>query len=108
MLFSGDMTSLKDKIASLSEPISRFNSEMKSMPEKQRQYIKLSKDLKVQHGIYGFLSNKQNELKIALDSKSSDAKIISVAYPPEQPVRPRRILDLMIGLESRSVSKSLV
>jgi len=48
--------------------------------------------------VYSMLLSKLEEARIAAAKQTSDAKIIDPAYPPEKPIKPRKRLNIILGL----------
>ncbi len=90
--------SLQGKIDALNQLITKYQKQLKTLPEKEVQLAELTRRASVARDVYSMLLNKLQETKIAEAGKVSDAKIVDPAIPPEKPIKPKPRRDLVLAL----------
>lgn len=78
--------------------IDGYYNNLKSVPEKELELAKLTRDKKVTEEIYTMLMNKFQEARIAEAQNVSYIRVIDPAKTPNSPIRPRKMLNLIIGI----------
>jgi tyrosine-protein kinase Etk/Wzc len=68
------------------------------MPETQQEILRLSRDVESGRAVYMQLLNRQQELNIAKSSAIGNVRIIDNAVTQPKPVKPKKILILLIGI----------
>lgn len=68
------------------------------MPETQQEILRLSRDVESGRAVYMQLLNRQQELSIAKSSAIGNVRIIDNAVTQPKPVKPKKILVLLIGV----------
>ena len=77
--------------------IDGYYNNLKSVPEKELELSRLNRDKEVAEQIYTMLMNKYQEARIAEAQNVSYIRIIDPAKIPISPIRPRKMLNLIIG-----------
>lgn len=79
-----------------------FSSTLGGIPQKEREYLEVSRDQGIQQGIYSFLLQKKEESMLSYTSTNTDAKVINNAKAGGNPVSPNTKLiyaaALILGL----------
>jgi len=78
--------------------IDNYNMNLKSVPQKELELARLIRDREVNDKIYTMLLEKREEAKIAEAEKTGNIRIIDPANMPKRPIRPRKLLNIIIGL----------
>ena len=81
----------------LEEVIANYDQQLKTMPSKELRLAQLMREKAVSEEIYTMLSSKREEAKIAEAEISGNIRVIDRAILPETPIRPRKMLNLMVG-----------
>jgi tyrosine-protein kinase Etk/Wzc len=68
------------------------------MPETQQEILRLSRDVESGRAVYMQLLNRQQELNIAKSSAIGNVRIIDNAVTQPKPVKPKKILIVLIGI----------
>lgn len=76
----------------------RIFTKITKLPEKQQKILKLNSDYKVANSVYIDLLNKIQEFKIAKASTVGNVYIIDTAVAYDQPIKPKKMLILILGL----------
>lgn len=87
---------------SLSNQLAAYESQIRQMPEVERQFLSIQRRFEVNQNIYIYLLQKKAETSIAKAAAISDNKVLDVAVLAEEPVEPDKkivmSLLLMTGL----------
>lgn len=95
------ISSLQAEENQLKENISNFNRQLESLgkelaSEKLAQ-SRLEREYNTSKGVYDVLSQKAEEVKIAVATESGLVKIASLAYEPKGPIKPNKKLNILIA-----------
>jgi uncharacterized protein involved in exopolysaccharide biosynthesis len=66
-------------------------SKMKTIPEKEREYVSYSRDQEILQGLYLMLLQKREETVLSLSKQIDRARVIDPAYVKKKPLGPRRL-----------------
>jgi len=77
--------------------LSKYNSTLKSLPEKELKLGRLLQEKTVADNIYTMLLQRREEAKITEAEKVGNIRIIDPARTPKRPISPRKVLNLLIG-----------
>ncbi|MDI6600177.1 MAG: Wzz/FepE/Etk N-terminal domain-containing protein [Thermoanaerobacteraceae bacterium] len=97
------LSQVRAQKAALQESIDSAQKELNQLQlelaEKQYQYDKINNDVTMAKNSYEALQQKYQETNIASSSQIGEASIIQVssAIPPEEPVSPRKLLNIAIA-----------
>jgi uncharacterized protein involved in exopolysaccharide biosynthesis/Mrp family chromosome partitioning ATPase len=82
----------------LSRVIGRYEESLGSMPEKELQLARLTRERDVNQKIHNNLLEKLEETKISEAENLSSVRIVDAAEPDDSPIRPRKKVNLLLGL----------
>ena len=68
------------------------------MPATQQEVLRLSRDVESGRAVYMQLLNRQQELNIAKNSAIGNVRIIDDAVTEPKPVKPKKVLVVLIGV----------
>jgi len=89
--------SLEKQKQTLQEIIAKNKKMLQRLPEQERELEKLSRNFMVNEKIYSYLLEKRAETAIAAASTLPRAKIIDTPIVPETPVKPKRLLIIIVS-----------
>jgi tyrosine-protein kinase Etk/Wzc len=93
---------IDEKLQRLQEQMERLEGQLKTVPEKELESVKLSRDVKVASELYMLLLNKSQELKVTKAGTLGNVRIVDEAVVGSQPIKPKRgrivLLSLLLGL----------
>lgn len=89
---------LLEKKALLLKEKDKLNMRVSNMPKTQQEILSLTRDVQSGQEIYMLLLNKQQELNINKASTVGNVRIIDTAITDKNPVAPRKVLVVMLGL----------
>ena len=95
--------SLMEKRKTLQEEKAKLNKRVSVMPETQQEILRLSRDVESGRAVYMQLLNRQQELNIAKSSAIGNVRIIDNAVAQTKPVKPKKIVIILIGFIFGSV-----
>lgn len=88
---------LLSKRKTLEQEKVRLSKQVSAMPATQQQVLKLSRDVESGRAVYMQLLNRQQELSIAKNSAIGNVRIIDDAVTSPKPVKPKKVLIILIG-----------
>ncbi|MFT4274113.1 MAG: polysaccharide biosynthesis tyrosine autokinase [Pantoea sp.] len=90
--------SLLEKRQTLLLDREKLNKKISAMPATQQEVARLSRDVESGRAIYMQLLNRQQELNVAKSSAIGNVRIIDNAVTEPKPVKPRKMLVILIGI----------
>jgi len=82
----------------IQQQLGQYEAKMRSMPAAERDLARLTRLSKVNADIYMFLLQKHEEARIVKASTISNIKIVDPAITPDNPVKPQKKKNLILGL----------
>jgi tyrosine-protein kinase Etk/Wzc len=89
---------LTNQLASLDGTMARFNSALRSLPQKELEYARLDRKPTVLKEMYTLLQTRLKEAEIAEAVENSGISVVDPAIPPGGPIKPRSALLMGAGL----------
>ncbi|HFX6248382.1 TPA: polysaccharide biosynthesis tyrosine autokinase [Acinetobacter baumannii] len=86
------------QIAEINKKIADLNNRLTQLPETQRLYLQLYRDVKVNTELYTSLLNSYQQLKIANAGEIGNVRIIDTAVEPVKPVKPKKLIILILSI----------
>ena len=93
-----NIQALRPKVASLKNIVDEYTHELESLPQKSLQLARLQRAAKVDEKIFLMMKEKFQESRITEVGQLGDVRIIDAARPPKDPIRPKKALNLVLGL----------
>jgi len=93
-----DLVTARSREVALKAILTGYEAELATLPVKELQLARLLRAKEVNENIYKLLLEKNEEAKITEAGKIGNIRIIDQARPPRSPIRPRKALNLVIGL----------
>lgn len=88
---------LIEKRQTLKDERAKLNQRVTAMPKTQQEILRLSRDVDSGQAVYMQLLNRQQELNIAKSSAIGNVRIIDNAISQTKPIKPNKIIILLIG-----------
>ena len=90
------------QIKSLTRELNAVNGRMKSFPGVEQEFLRMTRDMKVDNELYASLLNSSQQLQLVMEGKVGNVRVVDMAAIPQVPVRPH-VLSLtavagMLGL----------
>lgn len=83
--------------AAIENIIAASEKEMSTLPAKEQGISRLMREALVAQEIYIMLDKRYEEARINEVMRPSDVKVLDAAIAPEKPIKPRKILNAIIG-----------
>lgn len=83
---------------SILQQLKEYEDKLRTLPATERDLAGLMRFSKVNADIYTFLLQKHEEARIAKASTISNIKVVDPAITPDQPVKPQKKKNLLLGL----------
>lgn len=90
--------SLAEKEAVLKKQLSQLNRNISTMPRKQQEILKLTRDVQTNQEIYTQMLTRRQELQIMKASTVNNARIVDPAVAETRPVAPKKSLLCIMGM----------
>jgi len=82
----------------LDDILKGYNNKLTTVPDKELELGRLLRDKAVADNIYTMLLQKREEARITEAERIGNIRVIDPARIPKEPIRPKKILNLIIGL----------
>lgn len=92
------MREINAQLSVINRKIRELNSTLMYLPELQRQYLQLSREVEVKQQLYTSLVNSYQQLRVAKAGEIGNVRIIDNAVEPIDPIKPKRPLILFLAL----------
>ncbi|QOW44501.1 MULTISPECIES: polysaccharide biosynthesis tyrosine autokinase [Acinetobacter] len=86
------------QVTEINKKIGELNNRLTQLPETQRLYLQLYRDVKVNNELYTALLNSYQQLKIAKAGEIGNVRIIDTAVEPVKPIKPRKLIILILSI----------
>lgn len=86
------------QITEINKKIVDLNNRLTQLPETQRLYLQLYRDVKVNTELYTSLLNSYQQLKIANAGEIGNVRIIDTAVEPVKPIKPNKLIVLILSI----------
>lgn len=70
----------------------RFSAGLRSIPQKEREYVGIKRQQTIKEGLYLYLLQKREETALAYASTVTDSRLIDAPISGTQPIKPKRAL----------------
>lgn len=91
------MKEISAQTKAIDSKITELDSTLKTLPDLQRQYLQLYRDVEVKTQLYTNLLNSYQQLKVAKAGEIGTVRIIDHAVEPVKPIKPKKLLILALG-----------
>lgn len=89
---------LSQQVAAFDQTLARFATDLERIPGKEVQLIRLQREQTVLEEVYTLLQNRLQEARILEAVDDASVRVVDPAILPTEPVKPRRLLNLLLGL----------
>ncbi|MGH2569601.1 MAG: polysaccharide biosynthesis tyrosine autokinase [bacterium] len=93
-----EIETLKAQERALGSVIAEYEKRLQSLPEKELNLARLTRERDVNQKIYNSLLEKLEESKMSQAEQIPTVRIIDTAYVNEVPIKPKKRLNLAVGL----------
>ncbi|MFV5594904.1 polysaccharide biosynthesis tyrosine autokinase [Acinetobacter junii] len=92
------MREINAQITALDKQITELNSTLKQLPDLQRQYLQLYREVEVKTQLYTALLNSYQQLRIAKAGEIGNVRIVDTAIEPVEPIKPKKLQILILAI----------
>lgn len=92
------ISQINAQVAAIDQNGKDLESRVTAMPEMQRQYLQLYRDVQVNTAIYTGLLNNYEQLKVLKAGKTATARILDQAIKSSEPIKPQKALVLLLSI----------
>lgn len=92
------MREINGQLAAINKQIGELNSTLKQLPDVQRQYLQLYREVEVKTQLYTALLNSYQQLRIAKAGEIGNVRIVDTAVEPVAPIKPQKSLILILSI----------
>jgi tyrosine-protein kinase Etk/Wzc len=92
------MAEINAQLKELSSKKEQLNQALKQLPETQRLYLQLYRDVKVNAEQYTALLNNYQQLKIANAGEIGNVRIVDTAIAPVDKIKPKTLIVLILSI----------
>lgn len=92
------MREINAQIAALKKQINELNGTLKQLPDLQRQYLQLYREVEVKTQLYTALLNSYQQLRIAKAGEIGNVRIVDTAVEPVEPIKPKKLQILILAM----------
>ncbi|MCA4304743.1 polysaccharide biosynthesis tyrosine autokinase [Acinetobacter baumannii] len=92
------MREINGQLAAINKQIGELNSTLKQLPDVQRQYLQLYREVEVKTQLYTALLNSYQQLRIAKAGEIGNVRIVDTAVEPVKPIKPKKLLVLILSV----------
>ena len=92
------MQQMQAQLGAINKRIAQLNGTLKRLPELQRQYLQLFREIEVKQQLYTSLLNSYQQLQISKAGEIGNVRIIDTAVEPIKPIAPKKLQILVLAL----------
>lgn len=92
------MQQMNAQLTAINKKINELDGTLRRLPELQRQYLQLFREVEVKQQLYTGLLNSYQQLRIAKAGEIGNVRIIDTAVEPIAPIKPQKMIILMLSL----------
>ncbi|MDC5474707.1 polysaccharide biosynthesis tyrosine autokinase [Acinetobacter baumannii] len=92
------MREINGQLTAINKQIGELNSTLKQLPDVQRQYLQLYREVEVKTQLYTALLNSYQQLRIAKAGEIGNVRIVDTAVEPVAPIKPQKSLILILSI----------
>ncbi len=93
-----ELIALEAKSKEYKQLVDQYAAKLNRLPENTLQYARLDRERQVNEKYYMLMKTKYQESRITEASKISNIRIVDPAIPPEKPFKPKKRMNLLLGL----------
>ncbi len=93
-----NIKSLTARKEALENVVKTYESQLESIPQKNLELVRLTRQAELNEKIYLLRSEKYEESRIAEAGKTANVRIIDAAVPPVSPIRPNKKLNVVLAI----------
>jgi len=92
------MQQMNAQLGAINKRIAELDGTLKRLPELQRQYLQLFREVEVKQQLYTGLLNSYQQLRIAKAGEIGNVRIVDTAVEPIEPIAPKKLQILILSI----------
>lgn len=92
------MQQMNAQLGAINSKIGELNTTLKKLPDLQRRYLQLYREVEVKQQLYTALLNSYQQLRIAKAGEIGNVRIVDTAVEPIEPIKPKKLIVLILSL----------
>lgn len=92
------MQQMNAQLSAINQKIGELNATLKQLPDLQRRYLQLYREVEVKTQLYTALLNSYQQLRIAKAGEIGNVRIVDTAVLPIEPIKPKKLMVLILSL----------
>lgn len=92
------MQQMSAQLNAINKKITSLNDTLKQLPDLQRRYLQLYREVEVKQQLYTALLNSYQQLRIAKAGEIGNVRIVDTAVEPVKPIKPKKLIILALSL----------
>jgi len=86
------------QLTAINKKINELDGTLRRLPELQRQYLQLFREVEVKQQLYTGLLNSYQQLRIAKAGEIGNVRIVDTAVEPIEPIKPKKLQILILSI----------
>lgn len=92
------MQQMNAQLTAINKKINELDGTLRRLPELQRQYLQLFREVEVKQQLYTGLLNSYQQLRIAKAGEIGNVRIVDTAVEPIEPIKPKKLQILILSV----------
>lgn len=92
------MQQMNAQLGAINSKIAELDGTLRRLPELQRQYLQLFREVEVKQQLYTGLLNSYQQLRIAKAGEIGNVRIVDTAVEPIKPIKPKKLQILILSI----------
>ncbi|WP_168397809.1 polysaccharide biosynthesis tyrosine autokinase [Acinetobacter indicus] len=92
------MQQMNAQLSAINKKINELDGTLRRLPELQRQYLQLFREVEVKQQLYTGLLNSYQQLRIAKAGEIGNVRIVDTAVEPIEPIKPKKLIVLILSI----------
>lgn len=92
------MQQMNAQLTAINKKINELDGTLRRLPELQRQYLQLFREVEVKQQLYTGLLNAYQQLRIAKAGEIGNVRIVDTAVEPIEPIKPKKLQILILSI----------
>lgn len=92
------MEQMNAQIGAINSKIAALGNTLKQLPDLQRRYLQLYREVEVKQQLYTGLLNTYQQLRIAKAGEIGNVRIVDTAVEPIEPIKPKKLQIIILSI----------
>lgn len=92
------MQQMNAQLGAINKKINELDGTLKQLPDLQRRYLQLFREVEVKQQLYTALLNSYQQLRIAKAGEIGNVRIVDTAVEPIEPIKPKKLQILILSI----------